>query len=439
MRTTTRAIWVTQALGKTLFGIWGESGRASILGLIDQSIVSAARFATTLTIGRFCGAEELGIYALAYSLMLTALNVQDSLIMAPFIVYTNQQKDSRKSNYAGSVLFAALLLAGIGCVVLGALAWGMQGASPALAKTITILAVAMPFVFLHQFGRRFAFAEFDLRTAILLDFVCAALQLGGLAMLALSGGLSAGAACAVVGAACAIPALVWFYCRQRSFAADRQGIFNDLRRNWQLGRWMLGSLLMDTLGMLFSSWFLAGFVGVSAAGVYAACLSIACLTNPILLGLNNVLKPRVVRAFSKGGYIELRRVSWEAILLLQTMVWVVVLPLVLFSKEVLTLLYGAEYSLHYHLVALLALSMVFNAASIAADQGLLAVERTDWVFGSQIVGVGTMCLGGVLLIPFFGVIGAAWAALTGSVLRAAFAIICHEIFTRPALATRRTT
>lgn len=418
--------------------MWDSTGRMSALGLVDQAIVSAVRFATTVAIGRCCGADELGTYTLAYTLMLTALNVQDSFIMGPFVIYVHRLDADRRRSYAGSALVSAMGLAILACLVLACIAWSLHTwrSTPALVETIAVLGIVMPFVFLQQFGRRFAFSLFKMQTALLLDIACGTIQLTGIAFLVLQDLLTAQAAFASIGAACALPGLVWCLQARRSFAIEKNGLRTDLQQNWRIGRWMLGTLSLDTLGMLFSSWFLAALVGVSSAGVYAACLSIACLTNPILLGLSNALRPRAARAYSEGGAAELRRVSQESLVLLLGATGAIVLPVIVFAQSILVVLFGVEYAPHFYVVVLLALAAFFNAASIAADQGLMALERTDWGFGSQVVGVGVMCICGLVLIPFWGVIGAACAALAGSVAKATSAIICHEVLCRAKLEVR---
>src|SRR2546429_36531 len=47
-----------------------DSGN-NALALIDQAVVSGTSFLTTILIGRWCGASELGIYALGFSLLVS--------------------------------------------------------------------------------------------------------------------------------------------------------------------------------------------------------------------------------------------------------------------------------------------------------------------------------------------------------------------------------
>src|SRR5581483_6028917 len=60
----------------------GDSGKHA-LALMDQAVVSGTSFLTTVLIGRWCGASELGVYALGFSLLVSWGCVHQSLIALP--------------------------------------------------------------------------------------------------------------------------------------------------------------------------------------------------------------------------------------------------------------------------------------------------------------------------------------------------------------------
>ena len=74
------------------------------LTLIEQSIVSATRFLTTIIIGRVCGASDLGLYAAILAILLLAGCSQESLISRPFTVYNPRLTGAKQRDYSGSVL-----------------------------------------------------------------------------------------------------------------------------------------------------------------------------------------------------------------------------------------------------------------------------------------------------------------------------------------------
>ncbi len=422
---------------------WGVQSllhmRHEFLGLVDQSVVSGTRFLTTVLIGRYCGAGELGTYTLAFSLMLTSVNAQDSLVLGPFSVYGNRLKGACREAYAGSVLIQGLLLTLLSSFLLAGIAASLFLASMdlPLAKTLAVLAAVIPCILLHQFSRRFAFAELEVSTALVLDLFLALVQLTGLIGLASVDGLSAPVVYGVIGLGSLLPGLGWLWLKRRSFRCKRSDLANSLNRNWRLGRWMLAAQLTSVFSTYLTGWILAFFLGATAVGVYAACASIVCLSNPILLGLNNVFVSRSAIAFANGAQAAVRRDSRKAMLLLVGLTGLLTLVLSAYGRQLLDLLYGADYAEHYQIVTLLAVATLFTAFSLSVTPGLFAMEYSNLAFVGQFIGLLASTSASVILISYWGVIGAAWGPVVGNALTAVVTIGAHEMLTRPVTADRR--
>ncbi len=418
---------------------WKAAASTKYLGLIDQAVVSGTRFLTTVAVGRVCGADELGTYTLAFSLLLASVNAQDAFAMGPFVVYGSRQEGPRKSAYSGSVLAQAVLLGLLAILALAGAAvachWGGWGGS--LPPTIALLTGVVPLVLLQQFGRRYALAQLDVRTAFLVDAATASLHLTGLFLLVTTAKLSAFSIFAVNGVACSLPGAVWLFRSRRNFTFTWGQFSADFRQNWRFGRWMLASQLMAVVGAYAMGWLLALFLGLSAAGNYAACVSIVCLANPILLGLGNVLVPEAAHAFAAEGYPGVRCVSRKALLLLVGMTATLAIALLFFGGNILALLYGQEFAVFGHVVAILAFGAVLNAVSLGTNPALLATERSDLAFAAGLLGVSVCCAVGLLLITWWGLVGAACGAVAGNAAAATFMVVNHERVTRPDLAARR--
>src|ERR1043165_1145601 len=57
------------------------------IAIIDQGVASASTFVASVIVGRTCGSTELGIYSLAFTLMLLCFAVQDALVIAALTVF----------------------------------------------------------------------------------------------------------------------------------------------------------------------------------------------------------------------------------------------------------------------------------------------------------------------------------------------------------------
>src|SRR5437764_1423163 len=89
------------AAGKRLLG---AGTLLVVLAMVDQGVVSAARFGTNVVIGRVCGKEELGLYALGFSVLLLVVCAQEALVTTPYTVFGNRLAGTRRAARAGSAL-----------------------------------------------------------------------------------------------------------------------------------------------------------------------------------------------------------------------------------------------------------------------------------------------------------------------------------------------
>ena len=163
---------------------FGVTARRGLLGLFDQAIVSGTNFLTTVIIGRYCGAEPLGVYSLGFTLLVLIAVAQESLICVPYNVFGNRMESEDRRRYASS-LFGHYLFLASGAVLL--LAIGGAMAPSHLQPMVWILIGVAPLTLLREFGRRVSLAHLRLREAVGLDAAVAVLQLGALASRALTG------------------------------------------------------------------------------------------------------------------------------------------------------------------------------------------------------------------------------------------------------------
>jgi O-antigen/teichoic acid export membrane protein/Ser/Thr protein kinase RdoA (MazF antagonist) len=392
-----------------------DSG-AQALALLDQAVVSGTSFLTTILIGRSCGAGELGIYSLGFSLLVSWGCVQQSLIAIPYTIYRHRSQGVTQTEYAGSALVHNGLLSVVAFVAMAAGALALSWSGTELSLVTATLAGVMPFALLREFSRRFAFAHLRMAQALVLDVLVAAVQLPALAWLAWTGTLSAPSAYAIFGAACALSGAVWLYLARSSFVIHWTKVGPTLAQSWSLGRWLFASQATIWVHAYFIHWLLAYLVGPAATGVYAACMTVVMFSNPLLLGVSNALAPRAAQAFAEGGAPKLRRVVFETTLFLGTVMALFCGVLLFAGADIMGLLYrGGQYEGHGHTITLLALAMLAAALGIPASNGLTAAQRPDLTFRAGLLAVALS----VVLVPWlvvkWGVEGAAYGFLAGNI------------------------
>jgi O-antigen/teichoic acid export membrane protein len=397
--------------------VFGATVRKGALSLTDQAVVSGCSFFTTVIVGRVCGPGELGIYSLGFTIVLLLTAVHLALVSMPYTVFGNRLGGSRRAEYAGAVLahhlgLTVLVMLGLtaGAAVVSA------GVGPSgLGRVMWVLSALIGFVLLREFARRFAFAQLDMRTALILDAAIAVLQIAGLLWLFSLGRLSAAGAFAVIGMSCGVAGLAWLGAIGRSFALRWKQVLPELRRNWLFGRWVLAGSITFVLHGYTIYWLIALVLGTEATGILAACMTVVMFFNPVLVAAGNVIIPQNARVFAAEGPVGVQRVVAKATLLLCTAMALYCGLVVFVGEHVVQLLYhNPAYAGHGHLIDVLALGMLASVLGTAPDSGLCALERPDLNFKANVLGLtATVTVTSLLLMPW-GVLGAAYGLLAGN-------------------------
>lgn len=396
----------------------GDTARKTCLSLIDQAVVSGTRFLTTVIVGRMCGAEELGAYALGFSVVVLVTVLQESLITTPYIIFSNRQSGSDRREHAGSVLVHHAMLAALATSVLAVVGTFLsRGIGPPEFALLTwVLAATMPFALLREFGRRFAFAHLRVVTALALDIAVAAIQLGGLLLVASTDTLSAATAFVVLGFTCAVASFAWLVLNRKSFAIRRRRIAPQLAHNCSFGKWLCGSQLVAVVSNSSIYWLLSILISTTATGVYAACWTVVLLANPFIMGLGNVVQPKTAHVFAADGKRELVRVVRKVTLVLSVFLAVFGLLVFLFGEQIVAWLYDdPAFSHQGHTITVLTISMIIGSLGMGYGHGLKAMERPQWNFGASLLNLSVMLLTAVPLAWSFGMVGGAYCLLSGSI------------------------
>ncbi|HJT35773.1 MAG TPA: oligosaccharide flippase family protein, partial [Pirellulales bacterium] len=281
-----------------------------LAAMLDQAVVSAASFITSVFVGRFCGEEALGLYSLGFTLLILVRGIQESLVLTPYTILSPRLSNRRHASYAGSVLVHSGLAALISMLMvgLGAVAFSAVVGLPRLAPVLGMLAAMLPLLLLRDLARRFLFADLNLHRALLLDLTVAACQLALIAWLSAAGWLSAVTAHTAAGLACGVAAVAWLLRSRHGLRIQRRRILGDWVRNWSLSRWIFAEHLCGITNAYSPHWLLALLLGAAATGEFAAAMTVVLLLNPFIIGLGNLLGPATARAYANGGVSEMRRI-----------------------------------------------------------------------------------------------------------------------------------
>ena len=398
----------------------------TVLSIGDQCLVSGTNFLTMVIVGRACGLYELGVYSLAFTIVVILMAMQESLLIAPYTVIMSRLRgETGRRNYGVATLLQQLLVA---CAVSAVLLMVSAGAAmlspPAEYSDLCLmLAIVSPFWLLKEFARRACYVELNMGRPILLDGVAASVQLSLLCAMWARGELSASGALAAAGAGHASAAAIWWIAFRPKFSLRRSMFHRALRLNWAFGSWACVGRATDMLHAYSIHWLLALVSGPAATGAYAAASSLLALSNPVLMGIGNVLAPETASAYAAGGIASLRQVVLRASCQVTLVTATFVVLLGTCAEPLLNLTFGQVREGQAAIVIILALSMLGGMTSFGADNGLRALARPAENFKAGFVGFLVSLLVAAALVGQWEATGAAIGALAGNLTSALVRIV----------------
>jgi len=291
------------------------------------------------------------------------------------------------------------------------------GASPEMIVMIWAITGIVPFALTRDFIRRLFFAHLEMPRALFLDLAVAIIQLSALSWLGVSGRLSAISACAVLGVACAFPTILWLYYARNEFRIRARYVLTVLKQTWALGKWLLAGRAVVETGAYIVLWLSIVIAGATVSGTYAACMSILGFVNPLLTGLVNVLIPKSALAWKNGGGPELWHEAIRNTVLIGTLMAGFNLAVLIAGDDIIRLLYhGTEYEGLGHTLNVFALGISFGALGLPASAALATLERPRVIVIAATIGVVVSLILVWLLMTEWGLLGAAYGLLGGSVV-----------------------
>jgi O-antigen/teichoic acid export membrane protein len=398
--------------------LFGATAYKSYLSIADRIVVSGTNFLTLVVVGRVCGLEDLGIFVLAWTVLLATNVIQEAFVLSPFTVFVGKFKEEETQKaYAGATLTLQMFLAAMAMAVVFIAATIMTslGGDSVIRIASWFLLIAIPAVSMREYARRFMFARRAAAQVLALDTIVAFLQFGGLGWFWYSGLLSPGSTFLLIAVATGLPAIIWLILNRSFFnIAERAVIATETRRHWSFGRWVCAAQMSDLAITHGVAWLIAVIAGTAATGIFAACNSIVMVINPLLLGIGSILLPRAAQANHQHGRDEVGRIVWKVTMVLAMSVGLLSLAVALNGEYLI----GAFYSLEsldgvQETVFLLAIASFAGATSFAIENGLMVINRPDVNLAASTVSLVVTFSMAILLTPSFGVIGTAMGVLIG--------------------------
>jgi O-antigen/teichoic acid export membrane protein len=364
---------------------------------------SAAQWATLVLLAHLTSPEVVGGYALAQAVALPAFTLTNLQLRA--IQATDAADVFSFRHYlelrAGTTALAILIVLAIGAIVYPQILLVIAGvgAARAVESICDILYGA-----LQRAERMRPIAiSMVVRSTIGLVLFAIALRLTRSLEIAVFA-LAAGWLCALIFLDAPIV-------RHTLRAPHRSDVAGKARhRELLLLALPLGvSLLLLTLQANIPRYFLEARGGTAAVGVFAALASLLVPGNTIAAALGGVAVPRLARYYEQGELKQYRALAAKLLGIGAVLGLGGFLVAVTFARPLLLLVFGAEYAKHDDVFVVLMLGGIPGLTASLA--GVLVTSARQ--FRSQLVVNATVMVALLaactILIPRYGLTGAAWA------------------------------
>lgn len=158
------------------------------------------------------------------------------------------------------------------------------------------------------------------------------------------------------------------------------------------------------------------FLDDADVGIYKIAMQFSVLVSFGLQAINQVIQPRVSELYSVGNFNQLQNIVARSSVIIFFISLPVVVLLFFYSTQVIEFTYGKEYTLGSVSLTILALGQMMNACFGSVGSLLNMSGNESYTLRGLVVAGITNVLLGLILIPIWGIEGAAIATMTSMML-----------------------
>jgi O-antigen/teichoic acid export membrane protein len=391
--------------------------------LVLQAVGVGAAFAFRVAVGRTLGTDGAGLFFLAQTVLLIGGNVGTMGLEAAAVRFTATGIAAGDHRAVAGAYRLAMRYAGLTATVLTvALILGAEPLAvnvfhdPRLTEPLRWLALGvLPLAFVRLHGeflkgrRRVAWAL--LVNGVTLPVVAMAVTVALAPRLGLPGTV-AGYLSATI-AAMGVGVALW-----RRGTAELRSVRPEFSSTLLLSSAMpiLVVTVAQLIGQHSGTFVLGAMAGMDDVGIFAVALRTAMMISLVLLAVNSVAAPRFAALHAAGDRGRLERFARTATLAMLAIA-TPVLALLIFAPSWVLGLFGDGFRAGAAALMVLALGQFFNVAtgSVGWLLKMSGHERSlrNVVVTAHVISFGLCCV----LVPHYGLVGAALATAAGVVLQ----------------------
>ena len=390
-------------------------GQDAQLIVLDQTVVSGVNFLTSIMLARALAPGIYGEYVLVYSILLFVKNIHLAVVTTPTMLPSVITQGTRTTNFKSEAATLHACFVGLALPALIATAILWSAAAPITVRPAVLVALCFAtFGVLNQeFVRRLLFGQLSRKAAFVNDVLSYGGQLGGILALASSGKMTVESALVMIGVASTTAAIVGV--RQCRFSVPYLSFNRRLMARYlHYGKWLTATHLFLWIMDRWYLYILAIYLSTTDTGVFAACLAILGAANVLFLALENHVLPIGSRILAELGPAGLRRKCRPLFLGVVVVTGLASAGIIIYSSQILRVLYGSDYQEYGHVLGLLSLFVFVGSLGRISGTALKVVSKTKQIFYGYSFAVMFTLGTAIMFVTRFGLEGAAVGHVLGN-------------------------
>jgi O-antigen/teichoic acid export membrane protein len=393
-------------LGSLVALFSGQGARQGYLAAIDQAVISLANFAATIILARNVDPTQLGVYGVGFVTLRLVRAVQDGLIVQPMNVFGAGMTQDEFKRFATSTSLFQIALAILSAAAVAICGWILiETGNDTAGPTIFILWLPILWWQLQEYLRRMLYTRGRVLLAVITSIISNAARLGIMVYLASQGTLSGITGLEAIAWGSLVALIPSLYFTRPYWSRQMADLKSTWVRNWNFGRWLLGSSLANWAAVEFYPVLTAGLISFAAAGAYRALQNLVAPIHLMLRAIDTFLTPRAANLYEKNGPRALTHTLRSIYLAIAIPVLGILAVALIFPEQLLRLIYGEVYLEYSNGVILMALFYALMFAYWPLQSVFKAAQLSRPIFVANTLAIASMFTVGIWAILNWGVYG----------------------------------
>lgn len=377
---------------------------------MDQGLSSLTTFMAGILLARSCSKDDYAVYVLAFSIILTVLGFQRSLISTPYTICRNDFREGLRFRYLSAIfLFRRLLLGGVVVLGLPFLMWVIFKKTPDQWPFLILFLLTLAGYTYCAFMKDTLLAELKVNENLWLGIVVNLSVLAGLLLLFFLDRLTVSYYFVLL-AVCMLlfpkAFRMFIYAGRKVRLTQRQAFF-FFRISWRQGKWLTATSVLFSVTSQVYPWVMMFFWGSAEVAVFGVATGASRFFNPVLLGLKSYYLPRLSMCRDdRREYLH----TLGGLFILMCGLAIILIPVGYFwGGAIIELLYSSKYQGLGILAFLVFCDQAVMVMVLPVEIGLNAQKRTDALFKGVLIRMVLMLVLGLFLCIKFGAAGCVMA------------------------------